>query len=147
MSHDRCERIQIAAMAALDGEDPPLGRDEIDSHVATCEICAAAMTRLRTMHTGLSGLSDDPRTTDIWPEVHTRITDVRVREKRERLGIWMLASVLVVWRAGQLAGDLPAPVLNSTILLAVAVAVLWWLAGDPFAIQVSLSKLRQEGAS
>ena len=45
--------------------------------------------------------------------------------------------MLVAWRLAQLLLDVPAPVVNSVVPLALIVVVLRRLAGDPFALRLS----------
>ena len=59
--------------------------------------------------------------------------------------VLVLAAVLAAWRLAQLSIELPAPVVNSVVPLAVTVFVLWRVVGDPFAIQGTASQLQSEG--
>jgi hypothetical protein len=61
---------------------------------------------------------------------------------RELRGIVGLTAVLVAWRLAQLVLDLPAPVINSIVPLALIVLVLRRTTGDPFAIRRSLRQLQ-----
>ena len=66
-----------------------------------------------------------------------------LRESRAILG---LSAALGAWRLAQLLLDLPAPVVNSVVPLALIVVVLWYFTGDPFAIRASSQQLQREGA-
>ena len=52
-----------------------------------------------------------------------------------------------MWRLAQLQFELPMPVINSVVPLALLTLVLWRYTGDPFAIRVAPLQLEQEGAS
>jgi hypothetical protein len=65
---------------------------------------------------------------------------------RERGAIIGLAAGLGMWRLAQLLLDLPGPVVNSVVPLALIVLVLWRFTGDPFAIRVTPLQL-ERGAS
>ena len=52
-----------------------------------------------------------------------------------------------MWRLAQLLFDLPAPVVNSVVPLALIIIVLWRFTGDPFAIRDTPLQFGPEGAS
>ena len=103
----------------------------------------AAMTRL---HAELDSVSYDTALTDLWPAVQGRIVRRRQPGARERLGFGVLAALVLVWRTAQLVFDVPVPVLNGLVPLAVAIFVGWWVAGDPLAIQSVILEEQQERA-
>ena len=76
---------------------------------------------------------------DVWPRVREAMTagSPQPEPQRKPRFVLVLASLLVVWRLAQLSVDLPAPVVNSVVPLALMVLVLWKVTGDPFAIQVT----------
>ena len=144
----RCDDVQMAAMARLDGEPAGLTSDEIDAHVRGCDTCHAALADLTTLYAHLDRLDYDPLDVDVWPAVHRRIaSSTPPRVRRERGAILALAVVLGGWRLAQLLLDLPAPVVNSVVPLVLIVVMLRRLTGDPFAIKVSSHQLQSEGAS
>jgi predicted anti-sigma-YlaC factor YlaD len=144
----KCEEVQIAAMARLDGERVGLSSDEIDMHIARCRTCAIAIGEIRALHADLTRIDYEPLDVDLWPAVERNL-DVVVRRRTPREGrtILALAIVLIAWRLAQLLFGLPGPVVNSVVPLAIVVIVLRWIAGDPFAIQASTHQLQQKGAS
>jgi predicted anti-sigma-YlaC factor YlaD len=130
-----CEQVQMAAMAHLDGERADLTAAEVETHLAACAECRAAVAALTTVHSRL------------WPGVHNALTSDAAHAQPERQFVLALASVLVLWRLAQLSIDLPAPVVNSVVPFALTVLVLWRVTGDPFAIQVTTHQLQREGVS
>jgi predicted anti-sigma-YlaC factor YlaD len=144
----RCDDVQMAAMARVDGEPAGLTSDEIDAHVRGCDNCRAALADLTTLYAKLDRLDYDQLDVDVWPAVHRRIaSSTPPRMLRERDAILGLAVVLGAWRLAQLLLDLPAPVVNSVVPLVLIVVMLRRLTGDPFAIKVSSHQLQGEGAS
>ena len=142
----KCDTAQLAAMARLDGESPPASGDEYDTHVAGCEACREAIARLTRLHARLDSLSDDRTVTDLWPVIQRRIVSRRLPGARERLAFGVLAALVLVWRTAQLVFDVPVPVLNALVPLALAILVGWWAAGDPLAIQSVVLEEQQERA-
>jgi len=140
-----CEQVQMAAMALLDGERANLTAADIDAHLTGCDGCRAAMAALTTLHSRLNRHDYESAEVDVWPGVRDAITSNALQSRRERQSVLGLAAVLALWRLAQLSIDLPAPVVNSVVPLALTVLVLWRVAGDPFAIQVTAHQLQREG--
>lgn len=138
-----CDEFQMAAMALLDGEVAPLGAEEIHAHVASCDLCGAALADLTSLNATMTRVSYDQPGVDLWPTIRARVAPAPQRQAaREMTVIIGLAIALGGWRLAQLLVDLPAPVVNSTVPLALVVAVLWRFVGDPFAIQISSRRLQ-----
>jgi len=132
----------MAAMAVLDGEVAPLAAEEINAHVANCDVCGAALAGLTSLNATMARASYDRPGVDLWPAIRASMAPAPKPEaSRDMTAIVGLGMALGAWRLAQLLVDLPAPVVNSTVPLALVVVVLWRLAGDPFAIQVSSHRL------
>ena len=92
----------------------------------------------------LQGLSYPATQADLWSTVQNRIRlDGSRRPIMRRL--WLLGAFVFGWRALQLLIDLPMPVLHPFVPLAAAVAVLWPVASDLFAIQTFAPELQKRG--
>ena len=138
----------MAAMARLDGEPAGPGSERIDAHVAGCDACQGALAGLTTLHANLNRVEyyDHPDV-DLWPMIHQHVASSSPhRVLRESGAILGLSAALGAWRLAQLLLDLPAPVVNSVVPLALIVVVLWYFTGDPFAIRASSQQLQREGA-
>jgi predicted anti-sigma-YlaC factor YlaD len=132
----------MAAMALLDGEAAPLAAVEINAHVANCDVCGAALAGLTSLNVTMARVSYHQQGVDLWPSIRASVARPQRQAAREMTAIVGLAIALGGWRLAQLLVDLPAPVVNSTVPLALVVAVLWRFVGDPFAIQVSSHRLQ-----
>ena len=142
-----CDEFQMAAMAALDGEVATLAADEINAHVSNCDVCGAALAGLTSMNAAMARVSFDKPDVDLWPTIRARVAPAPGRQAaRDMTVIVGLAIAIGGWRLAQLLVDLPAPVVNSTVPLALIVAVLWRFVGDPFAIQVSSHRFHGDRA-
>ena len=142
----KCHGVRLAAMAKLDGESERAPGEEYDTHVAGCEACREAIAAMTRLHAELDFVSYDSAPTDLWPAVQGRIVGRWRAGARERLGFGVLAALVVAWRTVQLVFDVPVPVLNALVPLAVAIFVGWWVAGDPLAIQSVVLEEQQERA-
>ena len=137
-----CDEFQMAALAVLDGEVAPIADEEINAHVANCEVCAAALAGFTALNATMARVSYDQPGVDLWPTIRASVAPAPKRQAaRDMLVIVGLALALGGWRLAQLLVDLPAPVVNSTVPLALVIVVLWRFVGDPFAIQVSSHRL------
>ncbi|HUF26026.1 MAG TPA: zf-HC2 domain-containing protein [Gemmatimonadaceae bacterium] len=148
-----CDEVRMAALAALDGERAGLTSHDVEAHLADCVSCRTALAGLATLHADLGRVDYERLDVDLWPVLERRVAvDVPHRAgrgdstRREVGAILGLTVVLVAWRLAQLLLDLPAPVVNSVVPLALVVFVLRWLTGDPFAIRLSSLELQQKGA-
>jgi predicted anti-sigma-YlaC factor YlaD len=141
-----CEQVQMAAMAHLDGERGNLTAAEVEAHLAGCAECRAAVSTLTTLQSRLDRFDYETLGMDVWPQVRDAIAAGTPQPQRKPRFVVVLAAVLVLWRFAQLSIDLPAPVVNSVVPLALMVLVLWRVTGDPFAIQVTAQQLQREGA-
>jgi hypothetical protein len=133
-----CDDVQMAVLARLDGEAAVLTPADIDAHVASCNACRAAVADLRTLHANLDRVVHGGLNVDLWPMVRSRMPAPSPHLlHRERGAIMGLAAGLGTWRLAQLLLDLPGPVVNSVVPLALIVLVLWRCTGDPFTIRVT----------
>jgi predicted anti-sigma-YlaC factor YlaD len=147
-SSPTCDDVQMAALARLDGEAAALPPEDIDRHIADCSACRAAVAEFTTLHAALGRVDYAQRDDDLWPAVRARASAIPSRTpRRERGAILGLAAALGAWRLAQLLLDLPAPVVNSLLPLAVMAFVLWRVTGDPFAIRVTPLQLEGKGVS
>jgi predicted anti-sigma-YlaC factor YlaD len=62
----RCDTVQLAAMARLDGEPALASGDEYDTHVAGCEECREVIAAMARLHAELDSVSYDTALTDLW---------------------------------------------------------------------------------
>jgi hypothetical protein len=144
----RCAEVRMAALARLDGESAELSSAQIDGHIAGCRACQVALAGLTSVHSGLDRMDYERLDVDLWPSLAKQVSaSVPQRSRREHRAILGLTAVLVAWRLAQLLLDVPAPVINSVVPLALIVVVLRRLAGDPFALRLSPYEFQEKGAS
>jgi hypothetical protein len=142
-----CEDVLLAAQALLDGEQSGVTAQEIQAHTTDCAGCRAALEDLATVHAALGRMDYEALDVDLWSGLRPQIALERPRPTPpEGRLIFGLSGVLIAWRLAQLLLDVPAPVINSVVPLAAVVVVLWRLAGDPFAVQLSLNHIQRKGA-
>lgn len=142
-----CDEVQMAALARLDGEPARLTPEEVEAHAAGCGACHAALASLTALHTALDRVDYERLDVDLWPAIRQQLRPDASHQGVETRALLGLAAALVAWRGAQLLLDLPAPVVNSIVPLALIVVVLWRFTGDPFAIRTSSHVLQQEGGS
>jgi len=142
----RCDTVQLAAMARLDGEPAPARSDDDEAHLAGCEQCREAIARMTRLHARLDALSYDPAPTNLWPAIHGRIARRRPSSAPERAAVAALMALVLAWRTAQLVFDVPVPILNALVPLALVILIGWWIVGDPFAIQSVVLEGEQESA-
>ncbi len=142
----KCVTVQLAAMAKLDGASVRVEGDEVDTHIAACEECREVIAGMIRLHARLDRLDYDAARSDLWPAVQRGILRRRRLSGRERVAFGVVAALVLVWRTAQLVFDVPVPVLNGLVPLAVAILIGWWVTGDPLAIQSMVLEEQQERA-
>lgn len=142
-----CDEVRIAALARLDGEPAGLAPGEVEAHAAGCGACHAALADLAALHAALGRVDYERLDVDLWPAVRRRLAPDASYRAAETGALLGLAAALVAWRLAQLLLELPAPVVNSIVPLALIVVVLRRLTGDPFAIRSAPHVFQQEGGS
>lgn len=73
MTDINCESIRIAEMAIADGEESPLGPEEIEKHLRNCDHCWAEIEPLRAVNEMLSSQKRLRPEANIWPLVNERL--------------------------------------------------------------------------
>jgi predicted anti-sigma-YlaC factor YlaD len=139
----KCDSVQLAAMARLDGEAIPAGSDD-EAHLGGCDQCRDVIARMTRLHARLDALSYDPAPMNLWPAIHGRIAPRH--PSSERVAVAALAGLVLAWRTAQLVFDVPVPILNALVPLAAVMLIGWWIAGDPLAIQSVVLEGEQESA-
>ena len=138
-----CDRARIQWMATLDGEHfDPSAQDA--QHLRTCPACIEWRQGMESMTGQLQQLSYPATDVDLWTTVRDRIQTPEARRSLTHR-LLVIAALLVVWRALQLAIDLPFPLLHPLAPIAAAVAAMWQIAGDPLAIQTFAPELQKRG--
>jgi hypothetical protein len=130
-------------MALLDGEGEALPEADRD-HLSTCSSCQRWLAALETMTVRFQGFSYPDARMDLWSAVEGRIRQADPLTSLPRR-LWPIGAVLLGWRAVQLSIDLPVPALDVFVPLAAAVAmvIVWKMAGDPLAIATWTPELRK----
>ena len=79
-----CERVQMAAMAHVDGERAGLTPDEVEAHLAGCAECRAAVASLAALQPPLNNFDYESLDVDVWPAVREGIASETPRTLPER---------------------------------------------------------------
>ena len=143
-----CERVRLELMAAFDaevvpGQTPEPGPDA-RRHLASCAACSEWLAGLESMGSRLQRVSYPSAPVDLWPAVERALRPSETRPLNWRR-LYLMASLVLGWRALELFVDLPLPLLHSIIPLAIGFAALWQLARDPLAIQTFAPELQKRG--
>jgi len=142
-----CERVRLQLMAALDGEAVPSATDQRSDarqHLESCSSCHAWLRDLEAMNNRFQQVSYPSAHVDLWTAVEGRLREsTATQQGMHRL--WLIGALVVGWRALQLLIDLPFPALHPVVPLAGALAALWLIACDPFAIETFAPELHKRG--
>jgi predicted anti-sigma-YlaC factor YlaD len=147
-SSTECERVRLALMAALDREPDSTGgdvRSDSHEHLASCSSCRRWLKDLESMNSRFQNVSYPAAKVDLWATV-----EGRVRHRERGLAVthrlWLIGTLVVVWRAAQLLTDLPVPLLYPIVPLVGAMAAVWLVARDLLTIETFAPELEKRGA-
>lgn len=137
-----CEEVLMAALARMDGEVAAIPADEVARHIAGCRACQEEITALTGLHADLTHADFEWIDADLWPGLAGRLDAGALSRSRRRLTVaFLVLAVIVGWRVAQLLLDVPAPVVNSIVPLALVAILLRSLTRDPFAICLTPQQL------
>ena len=140
-----CERTRLYLMAAFDGEADPessAANPEARQHLASCASCDDWMRSLERVDAQLKSLEAPPGPADLWARVEQRLRHPQpIPRATRRLGI--LSAAVLGWRIVELSIELPFPAVQPLVPLAIAIAALWLIARDPFAIETFAPELQK----
>ena len=136
MDTPRCDAIVLSAMAWMDGETAPIGRDEIDAHILTCRHCASEIEALRSLAERLTLVNRAAVNADVWPTVEAQLDRPDVIPS----GLVLTAGsvCLLAWRALEAATMDPLAWWTRPVALGVAVLMFLCLRANPFRIEPRL---------
>ena len=139
-----CERTRLHLMAAFDGEaisEAEAAYPEARRHLASCASCDDWMRSLDRVDGQLKRLPYPAAPVDLWTTVEHRLRQGRtMSDVTRRLGV--LGVAVLGWRTLQLSIELPFPAVHPLVPLASAIAALWLIARDPFAIETFAPELK-----
>jgi len=136
MNRENCERICLAAMAIMDGEDPPIPLAEIEFHLAQCGGCRNEVEQMRTIIELLSGQRRRERTERVWDGVAA--TRRQRNEARTSLDHWLwfllLGLLLAGYRIVAATSDWEPGWWFKLAPILLAIAVFGFLRENPFKV-------------
>jgi predicted anti-sigma-YlaC factor YlaD len=134
-------------MTELDGETVAEAADALtdtEQHLVLCPSCRTWLKNFESMNSQFQRLGYPSAEIDLWPTVERRISRSQTAQPVTKR-LWLIAAVVLAWRALQLFIDLPLPALHPFVPLAAAVVTLWKIAGDPLAIETFAPELQKRG--
>ena len=137
-----CERLRAAWVASIDGATHRHAATE-HPHLSTCASCEQWLRDLETTAARFRGLQYRSTPLDLWPDVERRIRGSEPSALPRWL--WPIGALVLGWRTLELFVDLPVPLLHPLVPLAAAVAAVWFVSRDPFAIETSAPELQKRG--
>lgn len=137
---NKCERVRLALMAALDGE---AGADDVREHVASCAACESWRQELEAMDRRFHGVSYVRATEDLWPVLEPRLQPNMPPPTMRH--VWVVVVLVLGWRAVQLLIDVPFPSLYLAAVVIVAGA-LWHVCREALTIEPYAPQLQKRGA-
>jgi len=140
MMSERCEKVRLAAMAALDGETPPLSDQESREHLATCAACRAEIEQFQRALAPLNRQKLQVFTEDVWPgvEVALRKQAAPAQAHREAYLFAVLGIFLLACRILGVLPEMGGNWLPNVLPLMAAILLFCVLKQNPFQITGNL---------
>ena len=140
MMSERCEKVRLAAMAALDGETPPLSEHEIHEHLATCAACRVEVEQLQRAIAPLNRQKPRLFTEDVWPGVEAalRKQTAPAQPRREAYAFGVLGLFLLACKVLGVLPEFGGNFLPRVLPLVAAIVLFGVLKQNPFHITGNL---------
>ena len=140
MMSERCEKVRLAAMAALDGETPSLSEQEIHEHLATCVACRAEVEQLQQAMAPLNRQKPRVFAKDIWPGVEAALRQqaAPAQPRREASMFAVLGLFLLACKVLGVLPELGGNWLPKVLPLVAAIVLFGVLKQNPFHITGNL---------
>jgi predicted anti-sigma-YlaC factor YlaD len=138
MKVENCDDILMALMAVADGEEPNIGPDLVEAHIAGCESCRSEADQAKAMAGILQNYTRREESAGLWPAIAAPI-------KAKRPAAWsnweVFAALALVLMSYKLIEMLPAKdpgyFLKAVPIMAAA-ALFIFLRENPFKINTEL---------
>jgi anti-sigma factor RsiW len=144
MTDINCESIRVAAMALADGEDSPLGREEVEMHLRNCEHCRAEIEPIRTMNEFWSSHERLRPEANLWPSIYERLGESAPPFSWRVL--LLFGAPLFGYKVLLLVFQAAPSLWSKLVPVILAIAVFRYLKANPFKINCELT-LRGESSS
>lgn len=140
MMSERCEKVRLAAMAALDGETPPLSEKEIQEHLATCAACRGEVEQLQREIAPLDRQKPRVFADDVWPgvEIALQTQAAPAKTRREAYVFGVLSLLLLACKVLGVLPELGGSFLPRVLPLVAALVLFGVLKQNPFRITGNL---------
>ncbi len=140
MNQVSCESVRLAAMAVADGEKPLIPLNEIELHLAQCDLCRSEVEQLITFIDLLNAQCRRERTESVWGRVAERLG--RGERTRAASDHWpwflLLGSFLAGYRLVVAASDWEPGLWFKLAPALLAIAVFAFLRENPFKVNSQL---------
>lgn len=147
MTDINCESVRVADMALADGEESPLRREEIETHLRNCDRCRAEIEPLRTIDELLSSQNRLRPEANLWPLVSERLEATAGSAPPFSWRVLLLFGIPLFGYKALLLILKAAPSLWSKLVpIILVIAVFSYLKTNPFKINCDLT-LRGELSS
>ncbi|HSE26442.1 MAG TPA: zf-HC2 domain-containing protein [Pyrinomonadaceae bacterium] len=141
MTDINCESIRISAMALADGEESPLDREEIDTHLRNCDRCRAEIEQLRAINELLSSQKRLRSEANLWRQVSERLEVTAGTMPSFSWRLLLLFGIPLFGYKALLLSVHAAPSLWSKLVpIILVIAVFSYLKTNPFKINCELTR-------
>lgn len=137
MNETNCEKVLMAKMADMDGEEMNLSSEEINVHLADCENCRREIERMQNVDNLFNRQIRRELSADLWSEIEERI----VTEKTLPIGwrpLTILGAVLVGYKLLEIIPDRNFGLIFNLLPLVFAFALFVFLRENPFKINTEI---------
>jgi len=140
MTDINCESIRLAGMALADGEESPLRREEIETHLRNCDLCRAEIESLRGINELLGAQKRLKQEINVWPLVSRRFETTTASAPPFSWRVLLLFGVpLFGYKALLLILQAAPSLWTKLVPLILVIAVFSYLKTNPFKINCELT--------
>ncbi len=136
MTEQRCQLVRLSAMAARDGEAPPISPTEVAEHMRECADCREEMGQMQNLMNVLDLQRRWRYAEDLRPRVYAELERSRGAKTTygELYPLRILVVLLAVCKAVSVAPGFELSVVLRFVPLVLAASTFLWLRVNPFRI-------------
>jgi hypothetical protein len=137
MKEVTCEDVLMSRMAAADGEEPELSKQQLSTHIAGCANCQHELHQFQALDQLLTGHTVSEPRVDLWPAIENRIAKPTSAAFRWQ-PFALIGLLLVVYKLLEMLPARDLGLAFKLVPLVIVVLLFVFIRENPFRINTEL---------
>lgn len=138
MDGNNCEKMLLAKMAEIDGEDTEISPEHLHLHFTVCESCRQESEQLQAAVNLLKRQTRREQAADLWPAIEKQI-GARTNSRISWKPYILLGLLLVIYKLVELLSEKDPGLAFKVVPLIFIVGLFVFLKENPFKINAELT--------